>query len=81
MSTSAGIIKTGTVVIFIGFILTLLGVIISVMQNSGNSKLGGLIMIGPIPIAFGSSPEITTNMLGIGLLIMVFYLFLWRTKH
>nr|WP_230669138.1 DUF131 domain-containing protein [Methanosarcina barkeri] len=38
-------------------------------------------MIGPIPIVFGSSPEITTNMLALGLIISVFYLFLWKTKR
>ncbi|MFI5384367.1 MAG: DUF131 domain-containing protein [Methanosarcina thermophila] len=38
-------------------------------------------MIGPIPIAFGSSPEITTNMLGLGLIFTILYLFLWKMKH
>jgi uncharacterized protein (TIGR00304 family) len=78
MRTSEGLIKAGTLVTFIGFALILLNVVVSVLQNSENSQMGGLIMIGPIPIAFGSSPEITTNMLGVGLLIMILYLFLWR---
>lgn len=78
MRTSERIIKAGTLVTFIGFALILLSVVVSVLQNSENSQMGGLIMIGPIPIAFGSSPEITTNMLGVGLLIMILYLFLWR---
>ncbi|WP_229387963.1 DUF131 domain-containing protein [Methanosarcina sp. DH2] len=43
--------------------------------------MGGLIMLGPIPIVFGSAPEITTNMLGLGLLITILYLFLWKTKR
>ncbi|MDD4497223.1 MAG: DUF131 domain-containing protein [Methanosarcinaceae archaeon] len=50
-------------------------------QHPVNNHIGGLIMLGPIPIAFGSSPEITTNILGIGLLIMIMYLFLWKTKR
>ncbi len=78
MRTSEGIIKAGTLVTFISFVLILLSVVVSVLQNSENSQMGGLFMIGPIPIAFGSSPEITTNMLGVGLLIMILYLFLWR---
>lgn len=78
MRTSEGILKAGTIITFIGFIIILVSVVVSVLQNSENSQMGGLIMIGPIPIAFGSSPEITTNMLGVGLLIMILYLFLWK---
>lgn len=42
------------------------------------ANFGGLIMIGPIPIAFGSTAEITTIAMVIGLLlIIVYFLFLF----
>lgn len=81
MRSSEDFLKVGATVTFVGFIVVMLGVILTMLQHPGSSHMGGLIMLGPIPIAFGSSPEITTNMLGLGLLIAVLYLFLWKTKR
>ncbi|AKB83494.1 hypothetical protein MSBR3_2916 [Methanosarcina barkeri 3] len=81
MRTSQDFLRVGTTVIFIGFIILLLGTVLAIIQHPANSQIGGLIMIGPIPIVFGSSPEITTNMLGLGLIISILYLFLWKTKR
>jgi len=81
MRTSQDFLKAGAAVTFIGFIILLLGIVLTISQHSASSQMGGVIMIGPIPIAFGSSPEITTNMLGIGLIFTILYLFLWKMKH
>jgi uncharacterized membrane protein len=81
MRTSEDFLKVGATVTFLGFMIVVLGIILTALKRPGNTQLGGLIMLGPIPIAFGSSPEITTNLLGAGLLIAVFYLFLWKTKR
>ena len=81
MRISEDFLRVGATVTFIGFIILLLGVILTTLQHPASSQMGGLIMLGPIPIAFGSSPEITTNMLGIGLLVTILYLFLWKTKR
>lgn len=81
MRASEDFLRVGAAITFIGFFVVLLGVVLAMVQNPGNSQIGGLIMIGPIPIAFGSSPEITTNMMWIGLLVMILYLFLWKTKR
>ncbi|MCQ1534341.1 DUF131 domain-containing protein [Methanosarcina sp. KYL-1] len=81
MRTSEDFLKVGATVTFIGFMVVALGIVLTILQHPGSSQMGGLIMLGPIPIAFGSSPEITTNMLGLGLLIMILYLFLWKTKR
>jgi uncharacterized protein (TIGR00304 family) len=64
--------QLGSLLIFIGFFLVFAGAIVSSSSSSGN--FGGLVMIGPIPIAFGSSPEITSSMLWAGVLIAVIYL-------
>lgn len=74
-------LKLGVAVTFIGFITVFLGIILTMLQNPEGSQTGGIILIGPIPIAFGSSPEITTNMLWLGLFVVVIYLFLWKMKH
>lgn len=81
MRTSQDFLRVGATVTFIGFIILLLGAILSVIQHLTSSQMGGLIMIGPIPIVFGSSPEITTNMLVLGLIVSILYLSLWKTKH
>ncbi|WP_011305437.1 DUF131 domain-containing protein [Methanosarcina barkeri] len=81
MRTSQDFLRVGTTVIFVGIIILFLGTVLTIIEHPSNSQTGGLIMIGPIPIVFGSSPEITTNMLGLGLIISILYLFLWKTKH
>jgi uncharacterized membrane protein len=65
-----GMIKSGLLLILLGFALVLIGIILS----AGNAAFGGLIMIGPIPIAFGTSPGITIAAMVIGLLLMFFML-------
>ncbi len=67
------IIKLGIYLILIGFALVLIG-----MVSSTNASFGGLVMIGPIPIAFGSSPMITVIAMVIGLLLMVAYFIIGR---
>jgi Predicted membrane protein len=81
MRTSQDFLRVGATVTFIGFIILLLGAILTVIQHPASSQMGGLIMIGPIPIVFGSSPEIRTNMMVLGLIVSILYLFLWKTKH
>ena len=81
MRTPEDFLKLGITITFIGFIAVFLGVILTMLQNPVGSQMGGIILIGPIPIAFGSSPEITSNMLWLGLLVAVLYLFLWKMKY
>ena len=81
MRTSENFLKLGVAITFIGFAAVFLGIILTVLENPGSSQMGGIILIGPIPIAFGSSPEITANMLWLGLIIAILYLFLWKMKR
>jgi uncharacterized protein (TIGR00304 family) len=68
------IIKSGIILILVGFVLALIGAI----SSASNVAFGGLIMIGPIPIAFGSSPEITVVAMVIGLFLMLMFFILGR---
>jgi uncharacterized protein (TIGR00304 family) len=81
MRTPEDFLKLGVAITFIGFITVFLGVILTILQNPGGSQMGGIILIGPIPVTFGSSPEITANMLWLGLFVAVIYLLLWKMKH
>jgi uncharacterized protein (TIGR00304 family) len=81
MRLSENFLRLGATVTFIGFIIVLSGIVLTMSQHPTNARVGGLIMLGPIPIVFGSTPEITTNMLVLGLLLTILYLFLWKTKR
>lgn len=76
MSFFENLLKTGFFLVFLGSLLLLLGTLLSAGQGIGD--FGGLILIGPIPIAFGSSPEITSTMLWAGLVIALVYLLVLR---
>lgn len=79
MASSQDIVRIGSYLISIGFVLLVAGFFLSAMQNgSGSGEFGGLVLIGPIPIAFGSSPEITTSMFYVGFLMFIIYLFIRR---
>lgn len=67
-------VKLGFFLILIGFALVFIGAIMS----ARNSAFGGLVMIGPIPVAFGSSPGITVIAMAIGLLLMLMFFVLGR---
>ncbi len=67
------IIKFGLALMLIGFAFVFIGGFLSAQ----GTNFGGLVMIGPIPIAFGTSPELTVIAMGIGLLMMLVFL-LWR---
>ena len=68
------LIKMGFILILTGFVLAIIGTILS----AGKVSFGGLIMIGPIPLAFGTSPAITVAAMVIGLLLMLMFFILGR---
>lgn len=48
--------------------------------SHGNVSYGGVLLIGPIPIVFGSSPQmaVASMLLSMGLMVLSFLLFRWR---
>ncbi len=78
MRSAQDIIRLGTIFIIIGFASLFLDFVLPAVQNGGSNNFGGLILIRPITITFGSSHEITSNMLWVGLLIAVVYLLFWE---
>ncbi|VVB86665.1 Uncharacterised protein [uncultured archaeon] len=69
-------IKLGFTLILAGFALLFMASLLS----AGKVDFGGLIMIGPVPIAFGTSPEITVIAMVTGLAMMLVF-FMLRRKY
>jgi uncharacterized protein (TIGR00304 family) len=68
------LIKTGTILIIIGFAVVFIGTVFSEQK----ANIGGFIMIGPIPIAFGTSPELTIITMILGILLMILFFVIGR---
>jgi len=79
----AGILSSiGMALTVLGFIITFIGVALEASQGSSKRdetrKTGGLIMIGPIPIIFGSDSKTAKLLMkiAVGLFILFFILLL-----
>lgn len=59
--------------VFAGFILLMMGLSL-ITLSSANVEYGGIILIGPIPIVFGSSSELAVSAALIGIVILFFLL-------
>ena len=63
----SGLVELGFLLIFIGFILVFLAILLSMIKMGGKVEGGGVVLIGPFPIVFGTSK----NMAKIALLIAI----------
>lgn len=69
----------GIILIFVGFIVAFLGIIISILSSirrGGEVEGGGIIMIGPIPLIFGKGSRWMLPVLIIALFLIIFSLIL-----
>lgn len=55
--------------IFVGFVVLFLG--FSLLTVSSSTEYGGVILIGPFPIVFGSSPEMASSGILVAMIILV----------
>lgn len=65
----------GLVLIVLGFIVTFIAVLVMLIKNvslRGKTRGGGLIMIGPIPIIFGTDKETMKILIVLAIVLMVF---------
>lgn len=74
------IISLGFILIFLGMIVIMLGFILSLPRGETKVEGGGVILIGPFPIVFGSSKESVKAvvLLTIALIVVVYLLFYRR---
>jgi uncharacterized membrane protein len=77
---STNLASLGMLIIFSGFLVVIVG---AVLGAGGSTSSGGFILIGPIPIVFGSGPNssmLASVALAISALVVVVYLasfFIW----
>ncbi len=79
----SGLVMLGFVLVIIGILLIFMGVFMSAIQGSkGSVEAGGVVVIGPIPIIFGSSSRaaVIAGVLGLTLMIvtLMFYYLIRR---
>ncbi len=63
--------------IFMGIALIMIGVALMAMSTA-NVEYGGVIIIGPFPIVFGSSPNMVTFGVVLAVMLIVLMLILMR---
>lgn len=70
-------ISAGIILVFIGILLAAIGMLSQIKSKEAEVKGGGVILIGPFPIVFGSDAEAvkTVLILTILLILIVFFLF------
>ena len=68
------LIGAGMALIFIGFLLVFVGTLISALGGEGDVEGGGVIMIGPIPIVFGTSRGAATLAMILAVVLMAMWL-------
>ncbi|ASJ08240.1 hypothetical protein A3L11_02955 [Thermococcus siculi] len=67
------LILSGMALILIGFLLVFIGTIVSAFNEEGDVEGGGVIMIGPIPIVFGTS----RGAAGMAMVLAIILMALW----
>ena len=66
------IILLGTIILFIGLLLAIIALVVSSLQSgSGTRKSGAVLVIGPIPIIFGSDPRIARQLLILAIILFL----------
>ncbi len=67
----------GFVLVIIGFVLAFLAVVVSAIRargKSGTTRGGGVLLIGPIPIVFGTDRESARLLMALAILLIVIFL-------
>ncbi len=75
MVLAENMFEVGFLLIITGFIVIFLAVILSAFtRKGGDVKGGGVILIGPFPIVFGSDTKTVKTLILLVLILMVFVL-------
>lgn len=65
------LVIVGFILLFIGIMLIFIGFLYSALKSSESSEVGGVIVIGPIPIIFGTSEKAVKIAVIAAILLMV----------
>ena len=75
MLGQSALASLGLALIVLGFIVTFIAVLVMFIKSvslRGKTRGGGLIMIGPIPIIFGTDKETMKILIVLAIVLMVF---------
>ncbi|MBN2110818.1 MAG: DUF131 domain-containing protein [Methanosarcinaceae archaeon] len=79
------LISVGLLLLILGSLLVISGSIASIFRNRADRdvpdtpvKGGGIIMVGPIPIVFGSDNKSVQTLLILAIVLMVLYFVVFR---
>ncbi len=70
------LVTAGIILVFVGFIVVMLSIILMASRGS-RVEGGGVIIIGPIPIVFGTNRNITTILLILAIVLTVLTIILF----
>jgi len=73
------IFTVGLLLAIAGFVVGILAFVIAIaksMRGGGKVRGGGIVMIGPVPIIFGTDKESTRMLVLLGIILMVVFLLL-----
>jgi len=71
------VIYLGLMLIFIGFMLLMVALLLSIgKRGEGKVEGGGVVIIGPIPIVFGSNQKIATGLLVLAIVLVALLIIL-----
>lgn len=83
MSRSMELQAFGIILVVLGFILTIVGMIVVMLgsMTKGKVKGGGVVMIGPIPLIFGTEGKwaFLAAVMALVLMLLSLLLFRWWT--
>ena len=78
LNTNLALLGIGLIAVFIGSLLIILSFLGEGLERKGRSEAGGVIIIGPVPVVFGSnkSAAMAAALVGIVLTALAIILFL-----
>ncbi len=72
------LVLLGVILVFVGVIAILIGTILGISAENIKTESAGIIMIGPLPIMFGSKRLLLPLAITAIILMACFYLFFWK---
>ncbi|WP_342364419.1 TIGR00304 family membrane protein [Pyrobaculum islandicum] len=77
------LVVLGLLLIFLGFILFILATLRVAKDEAKRAEAGGVLIVGPVPIVFGTSQRIATITMVLAVVLtllslLLFLLALWR---
>jgi uncharacterized protein (TIGR00304 family) len=68
---SSGLYLFGFGLILVGVIILMVAAILATRGKSGKTKTAGVIIIGPVPIVFGSDKKTAKTLMTLGIVLTV----------